>query len=229
MPRSFRATAGLRVLTCSRNDLKAELAGTTIDRPGVEVYRAASVKDAAVICASLGVQVILVDEDFPFAMEALRDLRKEVATRDRSIGVLVRTAGSWDLDWLEAGANAVFRLPPGPGWDERFSKLVAVPSRHDARVPVRFTVRAKSGLEGEALNLSPGGMLLRGPEALRLGEEISFDLLLSETSVISGRGQVAREASPGHYGIEFIQMEPEERDAVLEYLRGVQIEQEQSE
>lgn len=229
MPRPYRATSSLRVLTCSRRDLRGELATTIVGRSGVEVYRAEKLGDARLIASSLGVQVILVDEDFPNAMDFIGALRREPLTRERSIGVLTRGSGPLDYEWVGAGANAVFRFPADAGWDDRFAKLVSVPARQHARVPVRLTVRARSGVECEALNLSPGGMLLRSPEALRLGEEIAFDMNLSETNVVKGRGQVAREAAPGEYGIEFVHMGPTEREKVIEFLRAVRLEQEHAE
>ena len=135
----------LRVIICSTTDLRPDLTATVIGRQGIEVYRVQKFTDVRLVGSSLGVQAILVDSEFPAAAAFIAKLRQEPATRERSIAVLARgsMAGS-GLELLAAGANAIFPLPPDAGWDERFSKLLTVPVRQQARV-VAHTAVATAG------------------------------------------------------------------------------------
>ena len=135
MKNSYQANVMLRVLICSKRDLRPDLATTVIGRQGIEVYRVEKLADARLVGSSLGVQVILVDREFPDAAAFIRQLRKEPATRDRSIAVLTsRSMQDSDQELLAAGANAILHMPPDAGWDERFSKLLSVPVRQQARM-----------------------------------------------------------------------------------------------
>ena len=132
MRNSYRGRVMLRALVCSEHDLRPELSETLIGREGIEVYRVRTLGDARLVSTSLGVQVILVDRDLPAASEFIRQLRREPATRDRSIAVLARgESRGTDPQLRDAGANAILHLPPDEDWDRRFSKLLTVPARQE--------------------------------------------------------------------------------------------------
>jgi len=214
----------LRVLICSERDLRPELAPTLIGRQGIEMYRVEKFADARLVGSSLGVQVILVDAQFPDAAAFIKKLRKEPATRNRSIAVLTRgSMQSSDLELLAAGANAIFRLPPDAGWDERFQKLLSVPVRQQARMLVHIEVATEPECAAAALNISSGGMLLATHHALHVSDELNFRFNLPDTRLVRGRGRVAREAPPTGFGVEFIDLEGEGKDAVLSFLRSARM------
>ncbi|MBX7187812.1 MAG: PilZ domain-containing protein [Vicinamibacteria bacterium] len=224
MKTSYQGKVILRVLICSRRDLRSELADTLIGRQGIEVYRVEKFADARLVGSSLGVQVILVDRDFPSAASFIRQLRQEPATRDRSIAVLARgSRPETDSEVLAAGANAILGMPPDAGWDERFSKLLTVPVRQQARLLVHIEVMSDPEYPAAILNLSPGGMLLATHRALQVGEEIGFRFTLPDKTNVAGRGRVARDARPAGFGIEFIDIEGDGRDAVLAFLRSARL------
>jgi hypothetical protein len=180
--------------------------------------------DARLVGSSLGVQVILVDREFPNAAGFIRQLRKEAATRDRSIAVLSRgPMHDTDEELHAAGANAILNMPPDPGWDERFSKLLQVPVRQQARMLVHIAVTTEPEYPAAILNLSPGGMLLATHRPLRVGDAIKFRFALPDKTVVEGDGRVAREALPTGFGVEFINLEGEGKDAVKAFLRSARI------
>ena len=214
----------LRVLICSERDLRPELAGTLIGRQGIEVYRVEKFSDARLVGSSLGVQVILVDRELPETAAFIRRLRKEPATQKRSIAVLTRgSMRNSDLELLAAGANAIFRLPPDEGWDERFSKLLKVPERQQARIVVHVEVATEPECAAAILNLSSGGMLLATHHALRVSDELKFRFTVPDGKSVVGHGRVAREAPPTGFGVEFLNLEGEGRDAVLGFLRSARM------
>jgi CheY-like chemotaxis protein len=222
--KNYQGKAMLRALICSKRDLRPELAETVIGRQGVEAYRVEKFADARLVGSSLGVQVILVDRDFPNVAGFIRQLRQEPLTRDRSIAVLARgSRPDTDTEVLTAGANAILRLPPDAGWDERFSKLLTVPVRQQARLLVQIEVMSDPEYPAAILNLSPGGMLLATHRALQVGDEIGFRFTLPDKTTVSGRGRVARDARPAGFGIEFINLEGEGKDAVLTFLRSARL------
>lgn len=223
MKNSYQANVILRVLTCSKRDLRPDLAATVIGRQGIEVYRVEKITDARLVGSSLGVQMILVDREFPDAVGFIRQLRKEPVTRKRSIAVLTRGSMPDSKELLAAGANAIFSLPPDAGWDERFSKLLEVPVRQQARMVVHIKVTTEPEGVAAILNLSPGGMFLATHSTLREGDELKFRFALPDGTNVKGRGRVAREARPTGFGVEFIDLEGEGTDAVLDFLRSVQL------
>ena len=222
--KNYQGAGTLRALICSKRDLRPELADTLIGRQGIEAYRVEKFADARLVGSSLGVQVILVDRDFPSAPAFIRQLRQEPATRDRSIAVLARgSRPDADAEVLAAGANAILRLPPEADWDERFSKLLAVPVRQQARLLVHIEVMSDPEYPAAILNLSPGGMLLVTHRALRVGDEMGFRFTLPDKTTVSGRGRVARNAQPTGFGIEFLNLEGEGKNAVAAFLRSARL------
>jgi len=215
----------LRALICSLRDLRPQLAKTVIGRQGIEVFTVDKLANARLVGSSLGVQVILVDREFPDAPGFIKQLRKDPATRDRSIAVLAWSSRpDSDLEVLNAGANAILRMPPNATWDERFSKLLTVPVRQQARLMVQIEVAGDVERPAAILNLSPGGMLVITPRPLRVGEEFGFRFTLPNTSTVTGRGRVARDARPVGYGVEFVSLNEEGKDAVLAHLRSARLE-----
>lgn len=219
--KNYQVKKMLRVLICSQRDLRPELAETLVGRQGIEVYRVEKFADIRLVASSLGVQVILVDRDFPEAADFIRRMRREPSTRDRSIAVLRNGPRRYsDHDLLTAGANAIFRIPPDEGWDERFSKLLSVPVRQQARMEVHIKLPTELGHPAAILNLSPGGMLLATERAIHEGDEFKFRLPLPDGTVVIGRGRVARDARPTGFGVEFLEFDDGGRDAVQGFLRS---------
>lgn len=224
MKSGYQTKVIFRALICSERDLRPELSNTLIGRQGIEVYRVTKFADVRLVGSSLGVQVILVDRDFPNPAAFIQKLRQEPATRERSIAVLGRgTARGKDTELLAAGANAILTLPPDAGWDDRFSKLLNVPVRQQARIVVHIEVATKPECPAAILNLSPGGMFLATHHPLKVDEEFKFRFSIPDGRTVQGRGRVARPAPPLGFGVEFLQLEGEGKTAVVEFLRSRQV------
>jgi hypothetical protein len=214
----------LRVLVLSPLDLAPQLKGTFIGRHGIDAFRADGMEQMRLLASTLGPQLILVDGDLPQVGETLQALRQEPATRGRSIVVLNRL-GRRDSegDFLKAGANAVVRWPPDAEWDKRLSRLMAVPARLQARIPVQLSVETEPDCTGAIDNLSVGGMLLRTRNRIPLETSIGFRFWLADGTRVEGRGRVAREARGVGYGVEFVELPDDQKDAISQYLRSARL------
>jgi CheY-like chemotaxis protein len=211
----------LRILVCSELDMRPELTGTLIGRQGIEVFRVQRFEDVRLLAATLAPQAILVDRDLTRAREFIEKLRQDPSTRQRSVAILARgDFETFELELLEAGANAILRLPPDQGWDERLARLLTVPGRHDARLMVRIEAATEPEAAAAILNLSAGGMLLATPLSLRVNDEIGFRFRLPDGTSIVGRGRIAREIAGTGYGVEFAALDLAARQAIGQFLRS---------
>jgi CheY-like chemotaxis protein len=201
------------VLICSPRPLDAELGDTFLWRSGVSRVVATGAGEALRL-ARKEHDLILVDRAVPGSVELIRALRHAEHSRHASIVLL--THGPFDPEeaqFFEAGANSVLRMPPGPDWDERLTRLLAVPVRKATRLRAQIEMRAAgrgAGAEGLAVttvNLSLNGVLIGAAPELHLGEELDFQLRLPDGRVIRGAARVARRAGPQLYGLEFEELE----------------------
>jgi CheY-like chemotaxis protein len=195
-------------LICSQEDLQPELGHTLLWRTGIERHVATRVEDARMMAVAAKPDIVVVDRDLPRADQLVAALREDPSTRRLSIAIVAR--GDLDpaeVELLEAGANAILRLPPGPDWDERLVRLLDVPARREARLPVEFGVEAHGSPIGErfpaqAMNLSRSGILIETTADLRAGEELEIEFQLEGGSVVA-RGQVVRHGGPRLFGVQF--------------------------
>jgi CheY-like chemotaxis protein len=211
----------LRILLCSDRDLRGQLGRTAMGRQGIELYQAQGFKDARLLATSLDVKVVMVDRDLPDAAAFIAKLREDAATRSRSVAVLAEGDFQQDeLAMLDAGANAILRLPPDATWPDRLHKLLNVPMREEARVPVHFVAEMDPEAGGFVQNLSSNGMLLETRARVALGDELGFRFELPDKTVVTGRGRVVREASPTSWGIEFLTVSDAHQTAIRQFLRS---------
>lgn len=214
----------LRVLVCSPSDLTPQLKGTFIGRHGIDAFKAESLAEIRLLASTLGPQLILVDGDLPKVAEFIQALRQEPATRPRSVVVLSRLGRrDAEAELLKAGANAIVRWPPDSDWDAKLTRLMAVPARQEARLPVDLTVATEPDCTGQIVNLSTGGMLLQTRQKLAIGDLISFRFKLPDDTEVTGHVRVAREARPAGYGVEFVSLVDDDRHAIGHYLRSSQL------
>jgi CheY-like chemotaxis protein len=162
--------------------------------------------------------------------DTVRRIRALPATRQVSILVLLPDAEGSDVEGaaLDAGANAVLRLPLDPtALDDWIAKLLSVPRRVETRVPVQGQVvgtpkNANSGhFYGLTRNLSAHGMLLASPVRLADGYDVDLEFHLPPTGTrVRALGRVVREAAEVGwpyvgYGVEFLYVPPESLDAIV--------------
>lgn len=198
------------VLLAATRPLEEELRRTVLFRRGVERHRAQSLEEAQLLAVAAHPELVLVDRDLPRAETLVQHLRANATTRGVSIGIVARgELDAAEVGLIAAGANAVLRLPADAGWDRRLVRLMSVPLRRDARLPVHLRLfQALAGPGdgvGLALNLSLHGMLVEANVPLRLHDRIAFAFRLCETDTdkVSGSGNVVRQAGAQRFGVEF--------------------------
>src|SRR5918994_141893 len=103
------------VLICTHADtIEKDLGGTLLWRQGVDRRVCGKQDEARMFAVAARPQVVVVDRDLPWADRFIAALRDDASTRGLSVVVMAR--GDFDpgeVDLLEAGANAIPRLPPG--------------------------------------------------------------------------------------------------------------------
>ena len=126
-----------------------------------------------------------------------------------------------------AGANAVLRRPLQQQRVEAcMAKLLSVPRRVEARVPVQGQVIGKpkasggSGFSGLSRNISVNGMLLASPTPLPGQPEVEIEFTLpNQSGLLRALGRVVREARDiawpyRGYGVEFLFTPPLSLEAI---------------
>ncbi|HVQ28774.1 MAG TPA: PilZ domain-containing protein [Vicinamibacteria bacterium] len=163
--------------------------------------------------------------------EAIKKIRALPATRHVSILVVLGSdeRAAVEAAALAAGANAVLRRPLDSGrLEDWVSKLLEVPRRVEARVPVQGQVvgtphqKTNGHFYGLSRNLSVNGMLLASPVRLPEAPDLDLDLefqLPEGVARIYALGRVVREAGEVGwpylgYGVEFLFVPEESKDAI---------------
>ena len=200
----------MAVLICTHSPtLDADLGGTLLYRKDVERRVFTKQDEARVFAVAARPQVVVVDRDLPWAGRFIAALREDASTRGLSVVVMAR--GDFDaseVELLEAGANAILRLPAGTEWNERLQRLMDVPARKDARFPVSFQVEALSNggrpEQAQAVNLSASGILIETQAPLAVRDEVKLRFTLPKSGQpIATAGQVVRVSSGSQFGVEF--------------------------
>jgi hypothetical protein len=212
-----------KILICAPDPLTDDLHDTVIWREGNERHVAATFEEAYVLAVAVHPDLIVVERDLPRALRLIEDLRRDAATRAVSIAVAARgDLLDLELQLLQAGANALIRLPAGQEWDERLSHLMRVPPRRATRVPVRLQFQGKTLVEtiwGAVLNLSATGMLVEVTGPLGVGADLDFRFLLPDSGEpVRGTGQIVRDGNKGRFGVHFYGLEGNGAVRVAEFV-----------
>ena len=214
-----------QLLICAPSGLEAELAGTPLWRGDMERHLASRTEEAQMLAVASRPDLVVVDRDLPGAAELVAALRADAGTRRSSIVVVAR--GDHDpleVELLEAGANAVLRLPAGPEWESRLRALLAVPMRRQARLEVKLQVEGfRAGgvpVEGLALDLSQTGMLLEVRTALRPGDDLDLRFHTPDKALVEARARVVRQASPVRYGVQFASLGTAEKERIRRFVES---------
>ena len=184
------------------------------------------------------VRLVVLGPELPdlTVAETVRRIRASPATRSVSVLVLLHSSSSPDTEEevRDAGANAVLRRPLDPNVLEAWAaKLLTVVHRVDARVAVQAQVVGSSRSPntphfcGVTRNVSANGMLLASPVRLAAGLDLDLEFVVPGIPVrLRGLGRVVREAAEVAwpyvgYGVEFLFMPPESREALVLVVSGV--------
>jgi len=214
------------VLICALDPLMDGLHGTLLWRDGIERHVAASFEEALTLAVAAHPNLIAIDRDLPQSSQLVEALRRDSSTR--ALSVVVMASGEMHLEelaLLQAGANAILRLPPGPEWDTRLSQLLNVSVRRRTRIPVRLEVEGSMGeverFRGTVRNLSVSGMLLECEAPLAIGADLDFTLALPTwREPVVGCGHVVRRDPKGRFGVEFYGLEADGPERVRSFVEG---------
>jgi len=161
--------------------------------------------------------------------ELIGRIRSSPGLRAVSILVLIPTAEPEEAEVaaLAAGANVILRRPlQQQRVEASVAKLLAVPRRVEARVPVLGEVigRPKASdavqFSGLSRNISVNGMLLASPAQLPEHPEVELEFALpNRARFLRALGRVVREAGEvawpyRGYGVEFLFTPPDSLEAI---------------
>jgi DNA-binding response OmpR family regulator len=216
----------IRAVLVSTTDLARELEGTVLYRHNVERQSASDAAEVRRMADGTRIDVVVVDSAMAGASALVSVLRQDPATRATAIVALGRA----DFDFshvalLEAGANAILPLPPGPDWDDRLTRLIHVPARRETRFPVDLAIDGgrRGGLrfDARAVNLSVHGILLECGEALDVGDDLRLAFSLPDGhGDVRATGTVVRTASPERFGVEITSVEADGRLRIKRYVES---------
>src|SRR5512143_4115875 len=159
-------------LICSEAPLDAELDQTILWRRDFVRHQATSLAQAQALVQSEQPTVVVVERDLAWAERLITLLRRARPAESLTVIVLARGAvRAAEADLIDAGADGLLRLPPGPGWDTDFAELVGLPLRRQERIALSVRVDAQIAddlVTATILNLSELGMLIQSPVPLEL-------------------------------------------------------------
>jgi hypothetical protein len=212
-------------LICSSAPLDAELDQTILWRRDFVRHQATSLAQAQELLQSEPPAIVVVERDLPWAERLITLLRRERSFEDLTVIVLARgTVRAAETDLIDAGADGIMRLPPGPGWDTDFARLVGLPLRRQERLALSLRVDAQVAddlVTATILNLSECGMLIQSPVPLELGRELDYSFRLPGSATpVTGTGRVVHALSPTHFGVEFLALERDDRERIRALVAG---------
>ncbi len=216
----------IRAVIVSGADLSQDLAATVLFRNNVERLSARSARDVHRHAQQSRVDVVIVDSALPGAAGLVAALRQDPLTRPTAIVGLARSSFSFgSLDLIQAGANAILPMPPGPDWDDRLIRLVHVPIRKTTQLAVDLAVegglRGGVHVSGRLLNLSVHGMLVACGDPLEIGDDLRFTFVLPQAlGSVYGTGTIVRQASDG-FGVELTSVEGDGRTRIKRYVESI--------
>ncbi len=220
-----------RVLIAAPPDLVAELDRSILKRSGVERVLAIHPEHTFdAIRTSRPDLVILGQTDGQDTCALLRRIRADPGTRTVQIAAITRMSATQheEDDLRRGGANVVLSAEMVPDMsEESIDRLLDVPLRREARVPVRFVVWSHVGpdnppVEGESINVSVRGLLLQTPEPVDVGSKLELSFRLPDDEVeIRAVGKAVREHPWGggkQIGVEFLILRDAARDRIRKYV-----------
>lgn len=214
-----------RVIICTETPLPADVHTTALWRDDVERQVVASAVETLVRAAATNPHLIVIDSALPEAEQLINDLRDHPATRSTSIAVLARGEFAIsELELMEAGANAILRLPADAEWNDRLAVLMSVAPRRAARLAVTLQFEAAEGdrittVAGTVLNLSERGMLVETDLELPVGTDMDFKIHLRDIAQpLVGCGQIVRQQGPRRCGVHFYGLEADGLERVRRFV-----------
>lgn len=173
--------------------------------------------------------VVFVGMPQPNGLALARRIRSSQLNSDATIVML---SAADDIETLRQAfaAGVTFALPKpiaagrilpmlaameSPGWKDK---------RRAARLPLFTEVTCKCGqrnLPMRSLNISETGMLLQSSHGLMEGQEISLEFKIAEVRAsLKVQARIVRKEGTERIGTEFIDLAPEDQNAIQLYVMG---------
>jgi CheY-like chemotaxis protein len=216
----------IRAVIVSMADVGRELEGTVLFRQNVERRVAYEPDEVHRLADQDRLDVVVMDAAMPGAAAFVAVLRQDPLTRTTAIVALGRAEFDFaHLALLEAGANAILPLPPGPDWDDRLMRLIHVPARREARFGVDLAIegglRGGQRFRGRALNLSVHGILIECRHPLDVGDDVRLVFAMPDgQGGIAGTGTIVRQSPPHRFGVEITSVEGDGRLRIKRYVES---------
>jgi DNA-binding response OmpR family regulator len=203
-----------------------------LDRSEMKVFTAASNDEVLQLHRAELMDLIILQLDMPgMSTEQLCSLiKKDLELRTVWI-IIVCACDSAEMERsLRFGANAVVLNPVKP-------PLLLAKARQLLNVPWRETYRVKlsvsvGGFGGDpsffhrSLNITTTGILIETNQTFKHGDRVVCSFVLPDATGIQATGEVVRTikqasgAAANRYGIHFVDLAPEKKEAIENYLES---------
>jgi DNA-binding response OmpR family regulator len=213
------------VLICAPGPLLDDLQETLLGRDDVDRRAVTRATDAVAAMLMAKPDLVVIDARLAEAEALINGIRSNPVTRP--VSIVVVAGGEFspaEVRFIDAGANAILRLPAGPEWDDRLNALLYVPTRRAGRLPALVQFEATAGVEsiaGTVLNLSEHGMLVETDVPLPMGADVDFKIHLRDTATpLIGCGQIVRQESERRSGVRFYGLESDGLARVKRFVKA---------
>ncbi len=199
---------------------------------GYEVLALADSREAAQRVERQKLDGIFVDAHMPHmdGPELVRHIRK--STSNSSVPIVMLT-GYDDVETMRAGfrAGITFFLAKPPQMTALAGVLKPLhgamlrEKRSYIRLPLRTIVNCrteKTQFTSASLNIGEGGMLLEQSSGLEVGEELELRFSVpGQQEMLNPRAKVVRKEGAARIAVQFIDLSPEGRRGIQDYISGV--------
>jgi CheY-like chemotaxis protein len=201
---------------------------------GMEVSTAVDSREAAQLVKTEVFDGFVVDARMPH-LDGF-ELTKCIRTSPANAGVpIAMLTGMDDVETMRQGfrAGITFFLSKPFSRDRASGLLSAMRAamlrerRRHARLPYRTTVECRFGEHGErvfkveSLNLGEGGMLFEPSGGVDVGQEVSLEFSMPNCrKCLNAKARVLRREPPDRVAVEFIFIEPEDKEVIRDYIFG---------
>lgn len=221
----------LKIMVVDDEPEVLKLVKTVLEPLGYEVLTEADSRQAAERLDKQKFDGVFVDVRMP-NMDGF-ELTKRIRTSPSNARVpIAMITGFDDVESMRQGfkAGVTFFLSKPFNPDKLRGALNAMRSvmlrekRRYARLPLRTTVSCRFGerqCKLGSVNISECGMLLESSPGLEVGQEVHLQFMIPlGREPLKPRCKVVRKEPPDRIGVQFLALEPEDREAIQGYITG---------
>ncbi len=209
-----------------------KLEETFFKRAGCQVVTAESGKEAIEQAKKHQPDAILLDYYMPDMKgdEICKILRQEESTKNIPVIIVSTSSKPEDIEkCYQAGCNDYLTKPIKPEVVlSRTAQVIGLPYRIHRRLAVNFRIQGRVPsltFTGFSRNISESGILIETDRKINIKDSLQLWLpILENQDTIEVKGEVVREEinrkkASYCYGIKFIDLSPEEKEALSEFLK----------